>query len=178
MLRITGGAWRGRRLRPLGGKRVRPTESRVRQALLQIWAHAGLLDAPFLDLFAGSGIMALEALSRGVPRAVSIEAERAACARMRRIQAEWGVERWTILCGRLPAALRRIAGARFGVVFADPPYRSDEAERIPGWLDAHGIGCAELAIELPADEGFAAPRGWRVADLRRWGGSAVVRLVR
>ena len=179
MLRITGGAWRGRRL-PEAVFGARPTPARVREALMNVWAHAGLLHEPFLDLFAGSGVMALEALSRGAPEAVSIEQRAASMHAMRGIAAQLGLEsRWTIIMARLPAGLNEVAGRRFGVVFADPPYAWEGALRhIPGWLDVHGIGCDELAIEQPASRATVLPLGWRAADARRYGDTVIVRLTR
>ncbi len=180
MLRLTGGAWRGRRIRP-AGHGVRPTPARVREALMHAWTHRGLLDAPFLDLFAGSGVMGLEALSRGAPGAVAVERQPERVRAMRALAAELALgERWEIQRAALPQGLARLTGRRFGVVFADPPYaRRGMLAAIPAWLDAHEIACDELAVEQARGAPEAAPpAGWRVLEARRYGGTAVFRLAR
>ena len=180
MLRLTGGAWRGRRI-PSAPVGVRPTPSRVREALMNIWTHEGLLHEPFLDLFAGSGVMGLEALSRGAPRVVAIEQRIHSVRALRALADELGLhERWEILRARLPDGLARIAQQRFGVVFADPPYAWREAlTSLPAWLDDYGIRCQQLVIEQPREAALRMPPvGWRVVDTRRYGGTMIVRLTR
>jgi 16S rRNA (guanine966-N2)-methyltransferase len=126
-MRLTGGLDRGRRLFVPRGARTRPTASKVREAIFNI---LGPPPGPVLDLFAGSGALGLESLSRGAPSAVFVERDGAALAALRRNLREAAVEaRARILAGDVRSALRKLAGAqeRFSWVFLDPPYVKDTA---------------------------------------------------
>lgn len=167
-MRITAGTLRGRRLPSPTHAAVRPTPSKVREALFNI---LGDIDGRrMLDLFAGSGLMALEAVSRGAA-AVSIEQAAVNCRAMQAVRADWGIgeDRWRIVAGSLPAALSALAGEAFDLVYADPPYRQGIAEKIPAWLDAHGIAAAQIVIEEAAGVQPAWPQGWTPAQSRRYG---------
>ena len=121
-LRLSGGRYRGRRLRVPHG--VRPTEGRVREALFSIW-QAELPGSRFLDLFAGSGAVGLEALGRGAAAVVLVEGdprvERAAGENAGGLAGPREVRSYRM---RLPAGLAalREREAPFDLVFADPPY--------------------------------------------------------
>ncbi|MES1206513.1 MAG: 16S rRNA (guanine(966)-N(2))-methyltransferase RsmD [Pseudomonadota bacterium] len=126
-MRLTGGLDRGRRLFVPRGSRTRPTASKVREAIFNI---LGPPPGPVLDLYAGSGALGLEALSRGAASAVFVERDGAALAALRRNVREAGVEtRARILPGDVRGALRKLAGSdvRFSWVFMDPPYVKDTA---------------------------------------------------
>lgn len=121
-VRLTGGAWRGRKLRVAPG--VRPTEGRVREALFSIW-QAELPGSRFLDLFAGSGAVGLEALGRGAAALVLVEGDprvhRALRDSLRQLAAPAAAHAYRL---RLPAGLAvlRERERPFDLVFADPPY--------------------------------------------------------
>lgn len=121
-IRLSGGRFRGRRLRVPHG--VRPTEGRVREALFSIW-QAELPESRFLDLFAGSGAVGLEALGRGAAAVVLVEGdprvERVADDNAGSLAAARAVRGYRM---RLPAGLAvlREREAPFDLVFADPPY--------------------------------------------------------
>lgn len=123
-MRITGGVFRSRALRAPKGSSTRPTSDRVREALFSILASAGLLDGGprVLDLYAGTGALAFEALSRGASSAVVVEQGRDALAVIRENARALDVERRVeILPSNVDRAISRIVGP-FAVVFADPPY--------------------------------------------------------
>ena len=130
-IRLSGGRFRGRRLRVPHG--VRPTEGRVREALFSIW-QGELPESRFLDLFAGSGAVGLEALGRGASAVVLVEGdprvERAADVNAGSLAAARAVRGYRM---RLPAGLAvlREREAPFDLVFADPPVRFPEAGRAP-----------------------------------------------
>jgi 16S rRNA (guanine(966)-N(2))-methyltransferase RsmD len=121
---------RGRRIQAPRGARTRPTSGRLKKSLFDVLAGR-LPEARILDLYAGSGALAFEALSRGASRATVVERNRKACDSIRRNAAELGLQdRVEVLAMDVSSALSKLAhrGEVFDVIFADPPYRTDEAE--------------------------------------------------
>lgn len=120
-VRIIGGRWRSRRIAVPEASAIRPTPDRVRETLFN-WLGPSLDGARCLDLFAGTGVLAFEALSRGAAHAVLVERDRRAADAL-------GLARDTlsadaeILCTDALVWLERAALAEFDVVFVDPPYR-------------------------------------------------------
>lgn len=122
-VRIIAGRFKGRALGSPRGRTTRPTSDRVREALFSILGDVEAL--PVLDLYAGSGALGLEALSRGALSATFVEEARAALVALRANLEELGVaEQATVIAADARAAIQRLAreGARFGLVLADPPY--------------------------------------------------------
>lgn len=122
-MRIIAGEFRGRRLAAVKGA-VRPTSDRVREAIFSILGER-VLGARVLDLFAGTGALALEALSRGAATAVLVEEAPAAVAVIRKNVAHLGVgERVRLLPLPVAGAIKKLAaaGERFDLIFLDPPY--------------------------------------------------------
>lgn len=116
-VRVAGGAFRGRGLVVPPG--ARPTEGRVREALFSIWSDR-LENARVLDLFAGSGVVGLEAVGRGALSAVAVDDNVRALKTLEENAARLG-ERMEIRRLTLPAGLSHLNGP-FDLVFADPPY--------------------------------------------------------
>jgi len=128
-MRIGGGNANRRPLRTVAGREVRPTSGRVRQALFNMLREL-VQDAIFLDLFAGTGSVGLEALSHGARQVYFVEHDRRALmslqANIRRCDM---VGRATIVAAPLPQALQQLpASLQADLVFLDPPYASDLAE--------------------------------------------------
>jgi 16S rRNA (guanine966-N2)-methyltransferase len=124
-MRITGGTLRSRQLQAPRGPSTRPTSDRVREALFGILDSAGAVSAArVLDLYAGTGALALEALSRGAAHAVLVESSREALAALRSNVSALGLEaRTRVVAGDVRASLARIAQAGpFDLVLADPPW--------------------------------------------------------
>jgi 16S rRNA (guanine(966)-N(2))-methyltransferase RsmD len=125
-MRVIGGTVKGHRLQAPRGQAVRPTADRVREALFSIIeCHFALAGAAVLDLFAGTGAVGIEALSRGAETAVFVEQSRPALRVLRENLARCRLaERATVLAMPVADALRRLAraGQRFDGVFIDPPY--------------------------------------------------------
>jgi len=147
-MRLTGGLDRGRRLFVPRGSRTRPTASKVREAIFNI---LGPPPGPVLDLYAGSGALGLEALSRGAASAVFVERDGAALSALRRNLRESGVEgRGRVVAGDVRTAVRKLsaAGQRFSWVFLDPPYVKDTAG-VLAELSGGDIltGCAVVVVE-------------------------------
>jgi len=120
VLRITSGTLRGRKV-PVPTHPLRPTSARARQAFFNILGDR-IVESVFLDLFCGSGIFTLEAVSRGARKAIAVDIEGRALRQIERIAAEWSLP-ITAIRGDAIAALRRPLGADdIDIVFADPPY--------------------------------------------------------
>ena len=165
MTRIVSGSWSGRRLKVPGGN-VRPTAERVREAWLSIVAP-DLPGARVLDLFAGTGALGLEALSRGAAHATFVEMHAASLAALgENIAALDAKERTTVRRGD---AMRYVAGlgpGSFDLVLADPPFAIDYAARLIDAWRAVPFGRL-LAVEHD-------PRTILAGDeTRRWGDVAV-----
>lgn len=158
-MRISGGTARGKLLAPLSGQDIRPTPDKVRQALFNILrSRFGSLNGlRVLDLFSGSGALAIEALSRGAKEAVLVDAgKQAAMLIPKNLQDCRVSERARFLQRDVLSSLPQIPG-RFDVIFLDPPYglglQQVTLERISELelLAAEGVICAETARneELP-----------------------------
>ena len=123
-MRIISGQARGRKLATLEGGQHPPDARQNAGGALQHPADARLRGAKVLDLFAGSGALGLEALSRGAQSAVFCDVSRQACAVIQKnIEALRAQDRSRLLCCDAMDALARLAGESFDVVFLDPPYR-------------------------------------------------------
>lgn len=177
--RIIAGKHRGRRLEVPAGDRVRPTAERLREALFSILQHQTppLAGARFVDLFAGSGAVGLEALSRGAAQLIAIEADRTAAAALQRNLETLGE---TGRCRLLVADATRLARATdsASIVYLDPPYKSGLAQpallslTAQGWLGPETL----VVVELAAKEPFIPPAGLEVQDERRYGAGRIVLL--
>ncbi|MCB1009331.1 MAG: 16S rRNA (guanine(966)-N(2))-methyltransferase RsmD [Acidobacteria bacterium] len=175
-LRITAGLFRGRPVQVPPG--ARPTESRVREALFSIW-HDGLEGCSFLDLFAGSGAVGLEALSRGADRVVFVESNRRAARTLHRNLEHFELSpgAYRLRCQPAAEAVAEMAAGekRFDRIFADPPYSWSLP---PGFLgevvDLLAPG-GHFGLERPA--GSAPPAeapGIVRIEQRRYGGSVLL----
>jgi 16S rRNA (guanine(966)-N(2))-methyltransferase RsmD len=123
-VRVIGGRLRGRRLQAPRGGELRPTSDRVREALFDILAGR-VPDSEFLDLYAGTGAVGIEALSRGAGRATFVEQRTGHLVVLRANLEACGLDRTARVLGMdVGRGLRRLAGeaVRFSVVFLDPPY--------------------------------------------------------
>jgi 16S rRNA (guanine966-N2)-methyltransferase len=163
-LRIIAGKWRGRKLRfPEGA--IRPTPDRVRETLFN-WLQPRIEGAHCLDLYAGSGALGLEALSRGAVSVVFVEQQRAAAAALCRLLREWQAPSGRVICGKACEFLLAPPGTdRFDVVFLDPPFAAGSAGELSaalcalrGWLAAD----ARIYVEhAKSDPSLGLNRSWR-----------------
>jgi len=179
-MRIVGGEMRGRRLSAPRGRGLRPTAERVREALFDVLEHGLDRPAPFagarvVDVFAGTGTLGFEALSRGAAHACFVERSRDALAQLSRNAGRLRLDgRVTLVCRdaiRLGRAAETCACA-----FLDPPYRSGLAPpalvRLAegGWLEDGAVAVVEHA----ASETLAPPAAFTVLDTRRYGATVLV----
>jgi len=140
-MRITGGSLRGRLLRAPEGKATRPTSSKVREAVFNIVGDR-VVGARVLDLYAGSGALGIEALSRGALFTSFVESSPAAAKAIIENLDELELdERAQVMRGSVASALERLSGAgeRFRLVFADPPYAGRAAEDTMSAIAASGV---------------------------------------
>ena len=180
-LRVIAGSMRGRRIICPPGDRVRPTKDFVREAVFSALDSRGaIVEAVVLDLFSGTGALAIEALSRGATEALLVEHDRAALdaidhnlhqldltgrARVQRAAVA------TVLAGTPPRE------APFHLVLADPPYDTTDDEivellarlRAPGWLAPDAL----IVVERPVGAGIKVPDGLRACWERTFGDTLV-----
>jgi len=171
-LRIIGGTWRGRTWRfPEGG--IRPTPDRVRETLFN-WLAPVIAGARCLDLFAGSGALGLEALSRGAARVVFVEQAAAAARDLRRTLDSFGDGQAAAAHVHTGDALGYLAGRseRFDVVFLDPPFAGPLLEAAAARLESGAwlVPQARIYAECAARGGLPPlPAGWQVLKAGRAG---------
>ena len=179
-MRIVGGRFRGRPLATPPDDATRPTSDRVREALFNILTHGmpdfSLEGARVLDLFAGTGALGLEALSRGATYCLFVEETATARAVVRRNVEALGLTGVTKIYRRDAAQLGPAAGRdQFDLVFLDPPYGQGLAERAlasaaaGGWLAPGAVAVMEERKD--AAVGFPAP--FLAIDRRTWGDTQV-----
>ena len=135
-LRIIGGTWRGRKLRFPAGSAIRPTPDRVRETLFN-WLGRAVSGAACLDLFAGSGALGLEALSRGATHVTFIERDTAAARELALLLEQWQAAHAEVLRAD---ALRYLAGGArpLDIVFLDPPFASGLLGEAAALLEERG----------------------------------------
>jgi 16S rRNA (guanine966-N2)-methyltransferase len=158
-VRIIAGSRKGARIFAPPGVDTRPTSDRVREAAFNLIGPGRVEGATVLDLFAGSGAMGLEALSRGAADAVFVEADRDACRAINRNLDKLGLAGATVLCQDVIRALRTdaTAGRRYDLVLVDPPYegfsslQNDLIRYLPEVLDPQGLLVVETAAREEPD---------------------------
>jgi 16S rRNA (guanine966-N2)-methyltransferase len=171
-VRIIAGEWRGRRISAPKGDAVRPTLDRVREAWMSM-VHASLPEARVLDLFAGSGALGLEALSRGAARVDFLENDPRAFRVLREnIEVLGAGERSTVHCEDALGFLSKVSESEeatpaYDVAFADPPYRKNLAVELADcWLKRPFATI--FGVEHESSESL--PAG---GDTRRYGDTSV-----
>jgi 16S rRNA (guanine966-N2)-methyltransferase len=183
-MRIVGGRLRGRTLAAPKSNAVRPTADRLREALFNILVHAygdPVTDARVLDLFAGTGALGLEALSRGAAFALFVDDGAEARALLRENVAALGLGGVTRIFRRDATKLGAAHPIEpFTLVFLDPPYGQGLAEKAlaaalaGGWLSADAL----VVVEEAAKPGFAAPDGFDELERRAYDDTALIVLRR
>ena len=181
-MRVTGGQFRGRALAEPPDNRVRPTSDKVRQAIFNILAHndfgLALEGAKVIDLFAGTGALGIEALSRGAAFALFVDDSAESRGLIRGNVETLSLTGVTKIWRRDATDLGPMAagsGGPFDLAFLDAPYRMGLTEKalaslVAGtWLTSGGIAVAETA----QDETLATPAGLREIDRRSYGETAL-----
>ena len=183
-MRITGGQFRGRALAEPADNRVRPTSDKVRQAIFNILAHNdfgtefALESARVIDVFAGTGALGLEALSRGARYCLFVEDSPESRALIRTNVEALGLTGVTKIWRRDATEMGPLAagaGGPFDLAFLDPPYRKGLAEPAlrslarGGWLAKNAL----VIVETASDEALMAPQDFKLFDQRSYGDTSV-----
>lgn len=163
-MRIIAGEWRGRKLVAPAGRSTRPTADRTREALFSMLASriGSFEDFRVADLYAGSGALGLEALSRGAAHATFVETDRAALKAIEASVAAFGAASRAAI--RAMSADNLPESHPFDLVFADPPYQPGSGTTVAatvarsGWLPPGGW----MAIETHKGDAVVPPDGWEI----------------
>src|ERR671916_463988 len=179
-MRIVGGRFRGRALKGPASDAIRPTSDRLRETIFNILAHGyddPISGARVLDLFAGTGAMGLEALSRGAAFALFVDESAQARGIIRENVEALGVGGQSRLFRRDATRLGAAApNEPFSLVFCDPPYGKGLAERalascaLGGWLTNHAF----VVVEEAGDGAFKFPEGFALIETRDYGEAQLV----
>lgn len=176
-MRVIAGKAKGRKLVAPRGYSVRPTSDKVKGAVFNVLAQYGPIDS-FLDLFAGSGAMGIEAWSRGATRVVFVEKDRIAQRALRTNLETVGLSDATVLPVDWQVALRRLDNQSFAAIYADPPFYAGLYPLIlteigkSRLLGARGILCLEHPQRLELDIGDE----WELLKTKSYGDTAVTYL--
>ena len=176
-MRIISGTARGRTIVAPAGDRTRPTQDKVRESLFNI-IRWDVMDARVLDLFAGTGALSLESLSRGAKSAVMIDTDRAACEAIKKNIAACRMEDKARLIVRdYRQAIDQLAseGAQFDVAFLDPPYRMENTGEMCAALYDKGLLMDAFLIVVEHRRGMAPLLDLRFEafDLRHYGDTEI-----
>ncbi len=183
-MRIVGGQFKGTRLAAPGAQgggkaHLRPTSDRVRESIFNLLAHGDyppIEGGRVLDLFAGTGALGLEALSRGASWAVFIDDGPAARGLIRQNIDRLGAIGQTKLWRRDVTELGPCRGAAFDLIFADPPYGSDLGSRSlasavsGGWIAADAV----IVLEQGVNDDLDPPESLKLVDDRKYGETRVL----
>ncbi len=173
-MRVVGGVLGGRRLETVGTDATRPTSDRAREAIFNMLASLQLPEgAMVLDLFAGSGALGIEALSRGAAHATLVDSDAAACRTIATNLAALGIgDRATVV--RSDASRHLAAhGEPVDVAFADPPYQFEGWSKLLDSVNAEVLVCeSDREIEPGSNH------GWQTHRVRRYGTPVITVLVR
>jgi 16S rRNA (guanine966-N2)-methyltransferase len=173
-VRIIAGQYRGRALAAVGkgdaGAHLRPTTDRVRESLFSVLTNLDVIEgATVLDLFAGTGALGLEALSRGAAHVTFVDEGRAAQTLIRKNIAVTGSMGQTALIRRDATRLAANTGAACDLVFLDPPYGKGLGEKALGVALAGGWLAGDAQIVWEESAPMPPPAGFAQHDVRRYG---------
>lgn len=169
-MRIIAGKHRGRQLAEFRGMDIRPTPDRVKESVFQILSDR-LLGARVLDLFAGTGALGIEALSRGASEAVFNDLSQESIAVLKKNLAATK-EQGKIYNLDYCSCLKTVSG-KFHFIFADPPYKADCAAEILSIVSERGLLEAGGLVVYESEREETAPAGWEIGDVRRYGRTKV-----
>ncbi|MFZ6004894.1 MAG: 16S rRNA (guanine(966)-N(2))-methyltransferase RsmD [Actinomycetota bacterium] len=170
-MRVISGVARGRKLVAPAGSTTRPTSDRVREATFNALGSLGaVVDATVLDLFAGSGALGIEALSRGAAHATFVDQDKEAIRAIEENLAACGLaQQATVVSSSIDRYLSQSRAARFDLALVDPPYDWGH----DAWLELLDRLPADLAV-VESGRPVEPPFGWEVLRSKRYGSTHVV----
>lgn len=172
-MKVLGGRWRGRRLMVPAG--VRPTQARVREALFSHWGDR-VTGCRLLELYAGSGAVSFEALSRGAGFALAVDRSSRAQVCIKASRKRLGTEDLRLARAVLPGGFENVVDreAAFDLVFIDPPYEDAGLDELLGAISAVVVDGGEIVLEHSSRRPPPAAAGrLRLRHTRRYGDSAL-----
>ena len=170
-VRIVAGKWRGRFLPVTDVEELRPTAERTRETLFN-WLAPQIEGSRCLDLFAGTGVLGLEALSRGAAECVLVERSVAAIDALRISVDRLGATSAKVIAGDALHYLRHAEPVRMDIVFLDPPFTGQALETLCALLDSRQWLAARASVYLELDSRQPAPKlpqGWTVRREKKGG---------
>jgi 16S rRNA (guanine966-N2)-methyltransferase len=170
-LRIIGGKWRGRKLEFPSVAGLRPTGDRIRETLFN-WLAPTIAGARCLDLFAGSGALGLEALSRGAEHTVLLDTNPLVIAQLQRQCVRLGADNVTVLQADARQWLERDTDRQaFDLVFLDPPFQANLLEPLSAALNHSGrlSEHALIYLETGREQAYMAPANWQLLKHKSMG---------
>ncbi len=182
MLRIVGGTWGGRRIQAPPGRHTRPTPERVREALFSRLEHQdAVAGAGVLDLYAGSGALGIEALSRGAAHATFVESHGRTAGLIRRNLTDLAIPdaQWAVTVGKAEPLLRTARPKTpWRLVLMDPPYAAGEYARVLPLLASLPAVATDALIAVETAAGAALPPADGLEQIRadRYGDTQVILL--
>ena len=155
-VRIVAGKWRGRFLPVIDADELRPTPERVRETLFN-WLAPRIEGSRCLDLFAGTGVLGLEALSRGAAEATLVERDRQAADALRKSIEKLGACHATVVTGDALQFLRNADVRTMDIVFLDPPFAGASLKQVIDLLGSRGWLAARASLYIEQDAATALP---------------------
>lgn len=179
MTRIIAGVFKGRRLATPSGGRTRPTSDRVREALFSALVPGGNLEGlRFVDLYAGSGAVGIEAVSRGAEHALFVESHAPTAKLLRRNIADLGLVGARVISAPVAKVLASAPEEPYDVVFADPPYTVSDravAEMLAALVECDWLAEGADVVVERSGRGVSVPWPEQIAEdrIRRYGTTAL-----
>ena len=157
-IRIIAGKWRGRKLNVIDSPGLRPTPDRVRETLFN-WIHQEIVGARCLDLFAGTGALAFEALSRGAAEVIMVESNPKIIESLKQHAETLGCDNHTI---QLPDAMNWLKpGIKgFDIIFLDPPFGQGYIEQCCAIISEESLLNANGLVYIESEKNITLPEGW------------------
>lgn len=178
-MRIIAGTARGHALKAPKGTSTRPTQDRVRESLFNVLSNYGLQETVVADFFAGTGALALEALSRGAIRAVCVDTRTARLILENAMHCKLD-DRVEVLSCPIEKAGARLAGQKFDYIFADPPYEKNLIQITINIIEAYDLLAKNgiLIMEHHKDESPGLTEGWSIIKEQSFGYTRITYLQR
>ncbi len=169
-MRIIAGKAKGHNLKAPKGLTTRPTQDRIRESIFNVLANYGLIDTTVLDLFSGTGALALEAISRGAKKAVCIDKSTASIIKENTIHCHFE-EQLDIRSQSLQGGAASLVGQTFDYIFSDPPYNRNLIAATIEVVSKYGLLADDgiLILEHHQDELVLLPNNWKIIREQSFG---------